>query len=720
MESFVPSELKGQKIKRGNTINVIYFLNRGIKYTDKMEITYVDDHSNKNFDFISYKDIKISFEKYLNKKKHENKKIDEENEVNVFDIQANNIIYEYIRYFNGEGWLPLAQNENILINEKLSLDNLQIQIKATILSGKDIYVQKKFENIGKEINSIKTNLDLIKNKSINYSENKPFNSIILTANPLMDGSNEFRTMNDFNIIPSILYNLFKEKEYLKYTQFGILTKKSFIEALSNKELDSFILHLICKTTYIIPNNRIRINFSNEEEEEKSCDFVNLIFEQENNYNSQFINKEDIKEILSEPIIKENIKKITLIISTQLSQDVYNIFDEFGFKNIIIQNTTQAVVDFIANVNLKFYENLIINKIKNINDIYNDALNTYFNKDITTFCCCFHEHKINCNFIKNIKNELYNDKEVKYSLDELTKTLPHFCHLKPKCVNRYPECYFPNDFCYHLEKCRDDFTIKNYMVYSFVEKIKIKKSLYPIYSACCCYDININKEDNIKHNKNTIFNTYYFTSENINDKNSIVKINIQKSYIPQYEKMIFLVGKNKDIFNVIKALNSNDSNDQYLNIYGDTIDNLKIFINVLIEYYQERNYQKENKHIILDEFNIQNFKEKLKYNVTYFIYIQDSKFIQDIKDLNIKYKIILLSEEKIKNGFVNIQVNPEPLQPVIEKKKKEVSDYKDDKKEEKKIKKYFPNCYIKYQHKVSVREIWQKPGDKYNINIKYSN
>ena len=165
---------------------------------------------------------------------------------------------------------------------------------------------------------------------------------------------------------------------------------------------------------------------------------------------------------------------------KFSQDVYNIFNELGFKNIIIQNTTPTDIDFIANVNLKFYENLIINKIKNINDIYNDALNTNINKDVTTFCCCFHEHKINCNFMKNIKNELYNDKEVKSTLDELTKTLPHFCHLKPKCVNRYPNCDFPNDFCYHLEKCRDDFTIKNYMVYSFVEKIKIKKSLYPAF------------------------------------------------------------------------------------------------------------------------------------------------------------------------------------------------------------------------------------------------
>ena len=685
MESFVPSELKGQKIKRGNTINVIYFLNRGIKYTDKMEITYVDDHSNKNFDFISYKDIKISFEKYLNKKKHENKKNYEENEVNVFDIQANNIIYEYIRYFNGEGWLPLAQNENILINEKLSLDNLQIQIKATILSGKDIYVQKKFENIGKEINSIKTNLDLIKNKSINYSENKPFNSIILTANPLMDGSNEFRTMNDFNIIPSILYNLFKEKEYLKYTQFGILTKKSFIEALSNKELDSFILHLICKSTYIIPNNRIRINFSNEEEEEKSCDFVNLIFEQENNYNSQFINKEDIREILSEPLIKENIKKITLIISTQLSQDVYNIFNEFGFKNIIIQNTTQAVVDFIANVNLKFYENLIINKIKNISDIYNDALNTNINKDITTFCCCFHEHNINCNFIKNIQNELYNDNKVKYTLDKLKETLPHFSHLNPKFPKVRPKCNFPEDFCFHTKHCLDNFNIK---YTSLKEEKDDKIKLDDVLSICCCFDAK--EKNNVKHNINTIFNTKYFTSESMNDKNSKVQINLQKSYIPQYEKMIFLVGKNKDIFNVIKALNSNV---QYLNIYGDTIENLKLFINVLIEYYQERNYQKKYKHIILDEFNIQNFKKEHIYNTKYFIYIQDPKLIQDIKDFN----IILFSEEIYKNNkFKNIKINPEPFEPIPD------SEKKNDKKKE-----YIPNCYIKYQYKYSVRDIWKK-------------
>ena len=718
MEPIISQRTEEKKIKK-YIINIIYIFDEDKKYEDKMEMKFRENEENINLNIISYEEIKKNFEYFLyeKQKKYVNNNEENDNDKDFFDINSNNIIYEYIRYFDGEAWILLEENNFIIINEELNLNILKIMIKVKILNGEENTIHKRFENIEKDINKIKTDLSDINKGYFDYHNFLYFNSLILTANPLFDeNGKEFRTLNDFNIIPSSLYNLFKEYDYLKYTKFDILTKNSFKEALSNQELDSFILHLICKSTYDIQNNA---NLENK----KSSDVLKLIFEQED-YKAEFIDKIKLNdEIFSDKIIKENIKKITLIISTQFSQDVYNIFEEFGFKNIIIQNTTPTDVDFIANVNLKFYENLIINKIKNINDIYNDALNTNINKDVTTFCCCFHEHKINCNFIKNIKNELYNDKEVKSTLDELTKTLPHFCHLKPKCVSRYPKCYFPNDFCYHLEKCRDDFTIKNYMVYSFVEKIKIKKSLYPIYSACCCYDININKEDNIKHNKNTIFNTYYFTSENINDKNSIVKINIQKSYIPQYEKMIFLVGKNKNIFDVIKALNSNDSKDQYLNIYGDTIDNLKIFINVLIEYYQERNYQKENKHIILDEFNIQNFKEKLKYNVTYFIYIQDPKFIQDIKDLNIKYKIILFSEEQMNNGFVNIKINPEPLQPVIEKKKKEEFYYKIDIKEEKEKKeekKYFPNCYIKYQHKVSVREIWQKPGDKYKISIKYSN
>ena len=291
---------------------------------------------------------------------------------------------------------------------------------------------------------------------------------------------------------------------------------------------------------------------------------------------------------------------------------------------------------------------------------------------------------------------YNeDNKEKNNLDELKETLPHFCHLRPICNNnrKSVKCIFPNDFCYHIFYCLEDFNIKGKLV-----EINEKKRKN-IHSTCCCYDENITKEDNIKHNQNTIFSTKYFTSESINNKNSIIKINIQKSYIPQYDKMIFLVGKNKNIFDIIEALNSDK---QYLNIHGDTIENLKIFINALIEYFLERNY-KEEKHVILDEFNIENFKLEPRYNGTYFIYIQDPKYIQDIKELNlIKYKIILYSEKEYKddNNFKNIEINPEPFEPVPGSEKK-----KDNK--GKVYKEYIPNCYVKYQHKVSIREIWEK-------------
>ena len=679
MEPIISSKTEEKKIKK-YIINIIYIFDEYKKYEGKMEMKFREDEEKRNLNIISFEEIKKKIEYFLYEKQKKYKDNNEENEeeLEFFDINSNNIIYEYIRYFNGEGWALLEENGFIIINEELNLDILKIMIKAKILSGEENKIHKRFENMEKEINKIKTDLDDINKGYINYYNYLPFNSIILIANPLIDEEGkEFRTMNDFNIIPATLYNLFKEYGYLKYTQFGILTKRSFEEVLKDKQLDSFILHLICKSTYKKKDNET----NNILENKKSDDLVNLIFEKEDS-KGEFIDKIELNKIFSDEI-KENIKKITLIISTQLSQDIYNIFYNFGFKNIIIQHTTPADVDFIAKVNLRFYENLIINKIKNINDIYNDALNFYSNKDTMTFCCCFHEHNINCNFIKNIQNELYNeDNKEKYTLDELKETLPHFCHLKPRCAHGIsPKCDFPDDFCYHVYFCLTYLNIKDKVL---VEKRgKTTKSKENIYSTCCCYDKKINKEDNIIHNINTIFRAKYFNSESINDKNSIIKINIQKNYIPQYEKMIFLVGKNKNILEVMEILNSDK---QYLNIYGDTIEDLKIFINVLIEYYQERNEEKKNKHIILDEFNIQNFKDELKYNIKYFFYIQDPNYIQIIEDLKTKYKIILFSEKPIDKGFKSIKINPKPLESVNNNI-------------------YIPNYYVKYQDKYSAREIW---------------
>ena len=699
-----PKISQKQRNKNENIVNIIYIFDEDKKYEDKMEIKFREDEDNKTPNIISYEEIKKNFEYFLYEKQKKYEENEEENEKEFYDVNSNNIIYEYIRYFNGEGWSLLEENSFIIVNEDLTLDIIKIMIKAKILDAEENKIHKKFENIGKEMNKIKTDIDDIDKGYFKDSHYLPFNSIILTSNPLLsDKGQEFRTMNDFNIIPATLYNLFNENSYLKYSKFGVLTQAAFIKALSNKELDSYILHLICKSTYNIDDEK------NNLENIESVNYVNLIFEQENSYNCEFINEKKLTEILSKPEIKENIKKITLIISTQLSQDVFNIFNKFEFKNILIQHTTLADTEFIANLNKKFYENLILNRLQNLDEIFNDALNININPDITTFCCCFHEHVINCNFLKNLNNELYNnDNTAKKSLNELKEALPHFCHLKFECANVDPSCNLPEDFCRHIYYCLKSFNINIEKDCTALNK-RNKKGGYnngAKFSTCCCYDKNKKIKDNIQHHINTIFSTKHFTTESINDKNSIIKINLQESYIPQYEKMILFVGKNRDFANIINYLYSYG---KFFNIYGDTVENLKIFINAFIEYYKERNYlsqsygndNKEKKHIILDEFNIENFKKEHKHNIIYFIYIQDPKLIQIIEEVDINYKIInykviLLSEKKIDDKkFENIKINEEPFEPLP------VSEKKDENETE-----YIPNSYVKYQHKITVRKIWE--------------
>ena len=121
-------------------------------------------------------------------------------------------------------------------------------------------------------------------------------------------------------------------------------------------------------------------------------------------------------------MKENVGKIILIVSTPLATDVYNIFKKFGFKNILIQHTTLADVNFVADFNYRFYQDIIENPDKLINNIYKGALYIENDNNAPTFCCCFHKHKTTCYFFKNIINELYNSNEIN-NIFELIYNIP---------------------------------------------------------------------------------------------------------------------------------------------------------------------------------------------------------------------------------------------------------------------------------------------------------
>ena len=214
-------------------------------------------------------------------------------------------------------------------------------------------------------------------------------------------------------------------------------------------------------------------------------------------------------------------------------------------------------------------------------------------------------------------------------------------------------------------------------------------------------------------------------------------------------MKLLVGKNNFVLDVLKFF---FSNDLYLNIWGDNIENLKKFGNIVKEYYLERynfyeskekkeedevtskikkissfpklsismNANKKNEELKLKEIQsspallrirtkikevieidlnndneiILNDEQKQDYNIIYFIYVYDKKLVKEVNF--IKSKVVWFSENKLTNvNNINksIKVTKEPtLKP----------------------EKYYQNPekvnineYIKFQNEANVINIWRE-------------
>jgi len=734
-------------------------------------IYYLDDEEEKKGylklkenEIIFYNDITNSFCSFLEENQKNEKDIYNER---YFDKEKNNIIFESIRYFDGDGWIALKENGVIIIDEDLTLNNLKIMIYCDILSTKEMKIKKNYEKIDKTISDIYTQMN--QEKNYDSALNDYLNLVVLTANPLMDGEKELRTMNDFNIITSKIYESFKEDNFLnqlKYTEFKPLTIENLKMAISDEKKIPIILHLICKSTYIIPEKE-------KDPPESSEDYTNLIFEDDDNYfNVEFINKKKLEDEIFNyelnPSLEENVKKIILIISTPLATDAYNIFKNFGFKNIIIQHTTLADVNFIADFNYTFYKDIITHLPQQINNIYEDALNRDIENDNNppTFCCCFHKHKVTCDFVKNLKNELYNNNELK-NIENVKELIPHFYHLYPDCFYNGSKCSdlvkgnkakeeskgieFPEiNFCCHLRKCYEGYQYmpeiidKNKIIVPKGKKEGSKKVTLTFYKFCCC-----EKNTNI-HNINNVF-IKDFSAENKNNEIRFRNSEItreKEEYTPNYNKMKSFIGNNKVIFTVLQYFLS----EKYfsLNIYGDNIDNLKKFGEVIIEYYLERYYyffeynnssskitriksainfnnnlyednaNKNNKievnklystksaslsrdnnidfvQINLNDNHIYNLKneEKNINNKIYFIYVHDVNMIDKTK---FRYnKIIWFSETKIDKSKMELNEN---IQFIKEPTRNSAKHYE-------KNKNVTPNEYIKFQHIDDVRNNWRK-------------
>ena len=740
-----------------NNVKLIYFINDD--YRKEAYLILINYNGNDNI--ILYEEIVDSFYIFLQQMKNNSGSDSEYNEMinrEFFNLEQNCFEIVYIRYFDGEGWISLEKDDIIYLEGNLTLGKLKIMINANILTDEKIELQKKYNEIESDIKHIKDIYDALSlKKKEDNPPDAPMNFIVLTANPLMDDDKELRTMNDFNIITSKIYKILNDKNYLNYSEFIPLTKKTLKDILTDEKRIPVVFHLICKSTYII------------QKQKNNNSFVNLIFEKDEldknkiNYNLEFIDKNILEnEIFNfelNPKMKENVGGMTLIISTPLAEDVYDLFKDFGFKNLIVQHTTLANVDFVANYNREFYE-LMLRSDKTINQIFEYAFAIYIdNNNPPVFCCCFHKHKIDCKFALNLKNELYNDNTVR-NLENLDEFLPHFHHLIPDsecqnyCLNdtqkylkkinqeeKYPE----NLFCCHTKNCCDYY---NYLNKHEIYK-KGKNSSHNLYSLCCC-------NENIKKHKKSSTFIKYFANENNNTLKFRGTENIIGSpFIPNFEKMSLLVGKNKIVF---ETLNFFYSKEQCLYIYNDEMINLKILGNIIIEYYKEKNYDlyeqnneeeeekeveinddnrikkiksspliKNNKIVINDNVILASnkifsgiisdtirkkfiFEEndliddnskilKADYNLDeqsnntiFFIYVYNINLVNKIKIKN--NKIIVFSEEKIHDG---LELIPEPKIEFDEKKDK-IYKNKDE---------IIPNEYIKFQHNKVLRNNWRK-------------
>ena len=596
---------EGQEISIPETheanVELIYYINNK-KWSSKDKNEKLKFNYENEFERISYNDITFSFYLFI-QEKQENEK--ENSDLQLLDIKQNNITYKSIKYYVDDGWIELEKKDIIFLDDELNLNNLKITVYCDIPTENKMNIKKKYDKINKEINYLYAQIK--KENKNNLPPYAPLNLVVLTANPLMDGEKELRTMNDFNIITSEIYKAFDEEDSLKYTIFFPLTLDNLNKVIKEENMRPVILHLICKSTYVIPEEE---KIKDKKSYENSEDYTNLIFEENiNNYNSEFINKDRLEEEIFnynlEPELKEKVKKIILIISTPLAMDVYNIFKKFEFKNILIQHTTPADVNFVAHFNYTFYKDIITHLDQPINNIYEDALNGDIdNNNPPAFCCCFHKHKTSCYLVNNLQNELYNDNNIK-EVTDLIESIPHFYHLYPDCYYNRSKCdetienyklrpetkgiNFPEkSFCCHLDRCFKEY--KNLQKIHKEDKINIilpnektgKKDKLCFHNYCCC------KEDPKMHNINYIFQKD-FSAENKNNEIRFRNSEVMRDkmpYIPNSEKMVPFIGNNKVIYEVIKFFLSNDMS---LSIYGNNMEDLKKLGNIIIEYYKEKYY-----------------------------------------------------------------------------------------------------------------------------------
>ena len=594
---------------------------------------------------IFYKKLNENFEKIANKIN-----------LNIYDISKNNISYEHIRYYSSEfdSLVLLLENKEYKLDKNKK--NIFL-IKVNIEREKEKNIRQQFIQLNDQIDDLsnKVNNIYFKNLYKNYkmdNDDSEVDIAVLTSNPLINKkyNKELKTMNDFNKIAKSIYETIKNKAII--VEFLPLTENNLNKIIQKKPK---ILHLICKSTYIIDNNDF--------EGKTSYNYVNLIFEENDYFEMREIKKTDLDIIFENNLIQNTL----LIISTQLAEDVYNMVKNYKFKNILIQHTTNANAFCIENFNKRFYSNILMEMGNSLNyecfDNAKSVIDLESKNNINgQFCCCHHQHELNCHLFLNLKNELYicdNIEEI-----EIQKYMPHFSHLTYKKENNKKCCCKKggNNNNFQCEK-------KDIFYHNFLEKINIIKLGYGKNGNCLINNIDCIPNSDIISGRNKIIYDLYNELFNFNDTNrSLINIYTNRYNISELIKLVdIIIGYFKERINLVyydeidndytltkrpKSYNnireiSNESNE-LRKITSSPI--FPICSNIHKDYKFKKIFLKEDfKH------NIYNNRNEFKF--IYFIIVLNEDMIEKI-NLNKFEKSIFFTKNELKSEkFKKIKLEP---------------------------------------------------------------
>ena len=552
-------DLENNNIEMNNKLNKIIYTEKKKAYIDRETIFLVILQYKKDILKEQIKNIRYLNEKY-----------------DAYEILKEN---EKINIRNGLKILVKIEEEKA-INENQALKKKEIVDKISSLETK---IKKEISKLNKEkkLGDYRPSSTFSINKGTSSSslpkteeQDTPINLkeeveiIVLTANPLIyhpdDQNNEsieiedkqLKTMNDFNLVTNSINKVIMDCNKQIRAKFLPLTPSNLKKSISQNPK---ILHLLCKSTYFYDKN---IKQDND-------NYIPILLFENKLCQMEKINKENFTDLID----SNDTTNISLFISTPLSEDIFEMVKSFNFKNIMVQHTTLANIEFISEFNEQLYKNIIeLNKpLKEAIRIAKiDSKNVFQYQ----FCCCFHKHLKDCKFKMNLSNELYFDNDKKDISKEVFQ-IPHFYHLRYQC-NCEGSKDKDKDFCTHDVKTCDN--------YCFTFKpLSIQKTLKNI---CCCaklkkkHDYNFFCRFSSEKEEEDIFWNY---------RNNNFSTIINQQNVPDYGKMNVIVGRNSIIYNIYEIIR--DKTNNILNIYPknykESINIIDSLINLIKEFLKER-------------------------------------------------------------------------------------------------------------------------------------